>query len=588
MRNLVSAFAFVVGVSALLSAQATTPGQQVQRPQPTSGNPQQMPARPLRPGETPPKGSGVLKGQVLASGTGAPVRRAQVRAMSMEGRGGGITSTDNEGYYEIKELPAGRYTITAMKGGFAQGNYGQRRPGDPGTPIDLSDGQRAEKVNFVLYRGGVIAGRIVDDGGEAVAGTSVSAMRFAFVSGARRLVPGGSEGAQDRTDDQGYFRLYGLAPGDYFVSANNRGNQMLMPGMINTEQDGFAPTYFPGTSNLGEATRVTLKAGQEMTGANFALIVARMARIRGRVLNSRGEPVSGSMLMLTPADPVMGMTFGMNMSNAMVAGDGSFQFANISPGKYNINVRPNGMPGPTTEFAVMPVTVGNDDIDNIIVTTSLGAIARGVVITDDGTVPSMRPDLVQIFPQQADMTVNIMSGGPTKVNDDFTFEMHSLFDRRLIRASVTQSLGGPSWYVKAVLLDGADVIDSGIEFTPGRVYEGLQIVLTQKATELSGLLTDERGKPVVDATVVIFPGNRDKWTFQSRYLRTLRPDTNGKYTIKALPPGDDYMIIAVQNLESGQGSDPDFLARAREEAHSFTLNEGEFKAVDIKLSKLVP
>src|SRR5687768_11509480 len=207
----------------LAHAQATQPGQQVQQPQPSSPTaPQRMPARPLRPGETPPKGSGVLKGQVIASGTGTPVRRAQVRAMSMEGRGGGVTSTDNEGRYEIKDLPAGRYNITASKGGFSPGSFGQRRPGEPGTPIDLSDGQTAEKVNFVLARGGVIAGRIVDDGGEPVSGTMVAAMRYQFVQGTRRLVPANGEGSTDRTDDQGSFRLFGLPPGDYYVSASNR------------------------------------------------------------------------------------------------------------------------------------------------------------------------------------------------------------------------------------------------------------------------------------------------------------------------------------------------------------------------------
>src|SRR5688500_1088814 len=75
--------------------QTTQPGQTAQ-PGPTSpAAPQRMPARPLRPGETPPKGTAVIKGQVTAGGTGAPVRRAQVRAMSMEGRGGGVTSTDS-------------------------------------------------------------------------------------------------------------------------------------------------------------------------------------------------------------------------------------------------------------------------------------------------------------------------------------------------------------------------------------------------------------------------------------------------------------------------------------------------------------
>jgi hypothetical protein len=508
----------------------------------------------------------------------------------MEGRGGGVTSTDNEGRYEIKELTAGRYNVTASKGGFVQGSFGQRRPGEPGTPIDLADGQSADKVNFTLSRGSVISGRIVDDGGDPVAGTMVSALRFAFVAGSRRLVPGTGEGGSDRTDDQGAFRLYGLPPGDYYVSANNRNNSMMMPGMNNTEADGFAPTYYPGTPNLGEATRVTVKAGQEMSGANFALLVARMARIRGRALNSRGEPVTGAMLMLTPADPMMGMNVGMNMMNSMVAGDGSFQFANVAPGRYNMNVRPTGMPGVNSEFATLPVNVGNDDIDNLFVTTSAGATLNGVVVTDDGSVPPFRPDQVQIFAQPAEMSANMFGGGPTKVNDDFTFEMNALFDRRLIRGAigVGSMAGNAGWYLKAIVLDGDDVTDRGIEFAPGRAYDGLQIVFTQQTTDLSGLLTDDRNQPVLDATVVIFPADREKWTYASRYVRSARPDTNGRYNARSLPPLDDYLVVAVQNLEQGQGSDPEFLSRAREEAKSFSLNEGESKAVDIKLSRLVP
>jgi len=541
-----------------------------------------MPARPLRPGETPPKGTAVLKGQVLAA-SGGPVRRAQVRAMSMEGRGGGVTSTDAEGRYEIKELAAGRYNLTAMKGGYVQGSYGQRRPGEPGTPIDLSDGQTADKVNFVLARGGVISGKVVDDGGEAVSGTMVAAVRYQFMAGARRLVPAGGEGSTRTTDDQGSFRLYGLPPGDYYVSANNNRSMMMSaPGTTNTEADGFAPTYYPGTPNIAEATRVTVRAGQEMSGANFALIVARMARIRGRALNSRGEPVANGMLMLMPDEP---MVMSMGFNNAMMAGDGSFQFANVPPGRYNLQVRPGGMPSANSEFATMKITVGNDDIDNVIVTTSVGATARGVVLTDDGSVPTFRADQVSIFPQPAEPGGMMFGSGQNKINDDFSFELGGLSDRRLIRGGLPPTLG---WYLKAVMLDGEDVTDSGIEFTPGRSYDGLQVILSQKTTDLSGLVTDDRNRPVLDATVVIFPANKDLWTYSSRYLRSLRPDTNGRYNIKSLPPHEDYMVIAVQNLESGQGADPDFLTRALEEAKKFSLNEGETKAFDIKLSKLVP
>lgn len=177
--------------------------------------------------------------------------------------------------------------------------------------------------------------------------------------------------------------------------------------------------------------------------------------------------------------------------------------------------------------------------------------------------------------------------GMNRMNDDYTFEMTGLFDRRRFTANVNPA-GSSGWYLKSVVFDGQDITDSGAEFAPGRSYDGLQVVLTQKTTDFSGLVTDDRGKPVLDATVVVFPANRERWTYLSRYLRTMRPDTNGRFTTKNLPPAEDYLIIAVQNLEQGQGSDPEFLTRAREEAKSFSLNEGETKAVDVRLSLLVP
>ena len=585
------AIAFVMTFGVIMAhAQATTPGQvvQPQQQQPTTQRPGGMPARPLRPGEEPPKGTAVIKGSVVAAGTGSPLRRAQVTARSMEGRGGGVTSTDSEGRFVIKDLPAGRFLVTANKGSFVSAQFGSRRPEDPGTPIDLADGQTAEKVNFILSRGSVITGRIVDDGGEPVSATQVVAMRYAFASGGKRLVPANGEGNFRATDDQGNFRLYGLPAGEYYISATYRSFNSMMPGMNNTEADGYAPTYFPGTTSIGEATRVTVKANQETT-ASFAMVIARLARIRGRAMNSSGQPAGGVSLMLTPADPA-GTMMMTTMGNAMVAGDGTFQFANVAPGRYNLMLRPAGMAmTATSEIAMMPVTVGNEDIDNLTVVSAPAAIARGVVMTDDGSAPPFRPDQVRISAGPAEPVAMFVQPGQNRMNDDFTFEMTGLFDRRIFRGAAGD-LANPdqAWAVKAILYDGNDITDSGMDFTPGRTYEGIQVVLTQKKTDLSGMLTDDRGRPIVDATVIIFPSDQQKWTYLSRYVRTMRPDTNGKYNVKGMPPGEDYLIIAVQNLESGQGSDPEFLARAKDEAKSFTLVEGETKAVDIKLSKLVP
>jgi hypothetical protein len=193
---------------------------------------------------------------------------------------------------------------------------------------------------------------------------------------------------------------------------------------------------------------------------------------------------------------------------------------------------------------------------------------------------------VQVFASMIEPTAMMVNPGMNRIQDDYSFEMTGLFGARRFNAVIGGGVSG--WYLKSVLYDGQDITDSGVTFEPARTYDGVTIVFTQRTTDVSGMLTDDRNKPVLDASVVIFPANRDRWTSTSRYIRTMRPDTNGRFNIKNLPPGEYYLIIAVQNLEQGQGSDPEFLTRAREEAKPFTLAEAETKVVDIKLSALVP
>ncbi len=80
--------------------------------------------------------------------------------------------TDDEGRYAFTELAAGRYAISVSKTGHVGVTYGQTRPGRPGTPIQLTDGQKFA-ANLQLPRGSVITGTVVDEYGESTAGTQV-------------------------------------------------------------------------------------------------------------------------------------------------------------------------------------------------------------------------------------------------------------------------------------------------------------------------------------------------------------------------------------------------------------------------------
>src|ERR1043166_6043772 len=105
------------------------------------------PARVQRPGLPPrdntavPTGTARLRGRVVSAETGQPLRRAQVMVFATDIQLRRIVTRDGEGRFGGVELPAGRYTINASKGGYVSLQYGQRRPFEPGTPVVLSDDQ---------------------------------------------------------------------------------------------------------------------------------------------------------------------------------------------------------------------------------------------------------------------------------------------------------------------------------------------------------------------------------------------------------------------------------------------------------------
>jgi hypothetical protein len=106
-----------------------------------------------------PKGK--IAGRVVAADTGRPVRRARVSVTAPELSEGRGTLTDDSGAFELTELPAGRYTLAVSKTGFVTLSYGQRRPLQAGTPLQLADGQELGGIDFRLPRGSVIAGHVL-------------------------------------------------------------------------------------------------------------------------------------------------------------------------------------------------------------------------------------------------------------------------------------------------------------------------------------------------------------------------------------------------------------------------------------------
>jgi protocatechuate 3,4-dioxygenase beta subunit len=546
-----------------------------------------LPPRGVTPTET-ARGTAVIRGSVVAADNGSPVRHAQIRVSGQQGVGARTATTDAQGRFEIRELVAGRYTLNVAKGGFVSLQYGQRRPNETGTPIEVAEGQTVDKILVALPRGSVITGRVSDEFGEPVANAVVSAMRYGYVAGVRRLMPAPGQNARDTTDDQGQFRLFGLPPGDYVVSATMRppGNDATDPSPENT---GYAPTYFPGTPNIGEAQRVTVGLSQEQSGVIFSLIATRLVRVSGSVLNSQGAPVSAGMVMLTPSGTRVGTGALLQALNGRVEQGGQFRISSVPPGRYFAQVRsnprgPGGRGGGRggnglDEFARQEITVGGEDLNGVVIVTAPGGRITGQIVSDTGTLAQLRQQQVAVTARAADVEVLGPGGGggAARVNNDWTFEIAGVFDPRLLRVNLPQG-----WYLKAVMLGGQDVTDTPLDVSPGQTLSGVQIVVTDKASEVNGRVIDGRGQPVTDVTIIVFADDDNRWTYQSRFVRTARPDQDGRFQIRGLPAHDSYLIIPVQNLEDGQAGDPDFLASVRESAKGFSLNENEVRALELR------
>jgi protocatechuate 3,4-dioxygenase beta subunit len=551
----------------------------------------------------------------LTADTNAPVRRAQVRIS-----GSDILPktavTDADGRYEFRDLPAGRFTLTASKAGFVTINYGQTRPFEAGKALELAEGQALDKADFTIPRGSAISGRIVDEFGEPIADAQVSAMRSTWMNGRRRLQ---STGRMAQTNDLGQYRIYGLPPGEYYVSATVGAGaaEMVMVERVaatfvaaggsssggpsaSDPRSGYAPTYYPGTPNGHEAQKIALSIGQEMTSADFSLLPVRLVRITGTVIGSDGRPLEGAMISSAPRNSAEAahVLFPIGGS-ARTDKNGNFTLNNVAPGEYTLTARgvqvvtSSGEGGDrmvftmtrmiggdgNTEFGSVPISVGGEDLSNVMIVTSKGTTVSGRVVFEGAKPANTAPIRVSMMAIDADGPM-AMPGGSASLTPEGTFEIKGVMGQRLVRVN-----GLPAgWVLKSVTAGGTDVTDDGIDVKPNEPLTGLEIVVTQRGTDVTGGVTGDDARPVTDYTLVIFSEDESKWTApMTRHVTGVRPNQDGRFQVKNLPAWN-YYAIAVEYIATGDWQDPEVLHRLKARATRFRLDEGAAKTLDLKLA----
>jgi hypothetical protein len=145
-----------------------------------------------------------------------------------------------------------------------------------------------------------------------------------------------------------------------------------------------------------------------------------------------------------------------------------------------------------------------------------------------------------------------------EIHDDWTFEMSGLNGPRRLELVRT----GRGFALEAIRVNGADVTDTAISLgTRAQSLANVEVVLSDRATGVSGTVVDDRGRPAGGARVIVFSTDRQQWYPASRYLRHSSASPEGAFTVTGLPSGS-YFASAVTAVPTGTEDaweDPQFL-----------------------------
>jgi hypothetical protein len=304
-------------------------------------------------------------------------------------------------------------------------------------------------------------------------GANVQTLQLRYDGGRRRLV---SAGGVRLTNDLGRYRLYGLAPSQYFITA-------AVSGAGPADAPGYAPSYYPGTPNPAGAQLVSIGVAQELDGIAIARAHARTARVAGKVVNAGGQPTTaGSVSLVSSVRSASPVSVSLG---ARLPGDGSFEFPNVPPGQYVIRAdRGRSHPSVEGEFGTLAVSVDGADVTNLIVQTSAGSsIAGNITFNARNTSKLPPPSAFELRPSVVDFDAAPSNVATANIHDNWTFEMSGVNgSRRLELARVP-----PGWALQDVRIRGVDVTDRPLPF--GRREQslnGVEVTLTDRITEMTG------------------------------------------------------------------------------------------------------
>jgi protocatechuate 3,4-dioxygenase beta subunit len=544
-----------------------------------------------------PTGTAAIIGTIVTDdATPQPVRHAIVTLNSQDRVVGRTAISDDAGRVVFVGLPQGRYSLSAQKQGWVTGSYGAKAVGRPGRTLALATGERVT-ATIQIARGAVISGTILDQFGQPLAGATVRALRngYELTTGKRRL---SQVGISSSPDERGAYRLYGLTPGEYYISVTNAtpssdgGRDLHLTSEVDVQDAlkstpigapavdisqptvGFAQVLYPGTTSVPQATPIAVKAGEERAGVDFTVAYASTTHVAGTVTSPVGEPAPANVLLNDPA--------GVSRTAVVTSEpDGRFTFSDVVPGPYVVVAYDRNPVGSEEHLgAYSELDVPPDGVTGFTIALQDSLTVSGV-LKYEGTPPGPNLSSVHVEFARADVGVGtrVAPGGIPTTAVDGHFKVGMLLPGPY-RVWMNLPGGLPArWRISSATILGQEALDSAVEIRQN-VTDAV-ITVTDQISTLTGKL--ESTGVASDYTVILFSRDQTKWRPLSRWILSSRVAGDGTFSYANVPPGN-YWLAPVDDVEPGEWFDPTFLQRIEPTAIQVTIGEGEKKTQDVRVT----
>ena len=257
-----------------------------------------------------------VEGVVTSASDSQPVSGVKVQ-IDRAGKAAAETLSDGQGAFRVEGLEPGDYTASFTKSGFRQ----PERTTPARRPFRVAAGSAAIHLDARMTPLGKLSGRVLNASRQPVPHADV-----------QLLVSGDFTGELRKADDSGSFSFTNIDAGVYTLSARAP-KDAPAPPPSGDQRLGWVRTWYPSVADRFGGAKITIAPGAELTGQDIELRAVPVHRLRGRLLDTRGEPAAHVTVKIYPPEELI---TDAGESDAITAQDGGFEFPALYDGHWRL------------------------------------------------------------------------------------------------------------------------------------------------------------------------------------------------------------------------------------------------------------